>query len=79
MGSFFHHPSFKVVEIRAVSASGAGVWSRVGENPICTALVAQDYAGRLLVVKGVVNPQPVWEFSSSHIVHGIGKYDVKST
>ena len=32
----------KVVEIRAVSASGAGVWSRVGENPICTALVAQE-------------------------------------
>ena len=33
----------KVVEIRAVSASGAGVWSRVGENPICTALVAQEW------------------------------------
>lgn len=32
----------KVLEIRAVSVSGAGAWARVGENPICTALVAQD-------------------------------------
>jgi len=38
-----------VVEIRAVSASGAGVWSRVGENPICTALVAQEPAAPELV------------------------------
>ena len=30
-----------VVEIRAMSASGAGAWCRVGE-PICTALVAQE-------------------------------------
>ena len=32
----------EVLEIRAVSVSGSGAWSRVGENPICTALVAQD-------------------------------------
>ena len=30
-----------MVEIRAMSASGAGAWCRVGE-PICTALVAQE-------------------------------------
>ncbi|CAE7786946.1 unnamed protein product [Symbiodinium microadriaticum] len=31
-----------VVEIRAQGASGWGEWSRVGENPVCTAVVAQE-------------------------------------
>eukprot|EP00435_Cladocopium_sp_Y103_P023871 s672_g5.t2 len=38
-----------VLEIRAVSVSGSGAWSRVGENPICTALVAQEPAAPELV------------------------------
>ncbi|CAK9034608.1 unnamed protein product [Durusdinium trenchii] len=38
-----------VVEIRALSASGAGAWSRVSELPICTALVAQEPSAPELV------------------------------